>query len=166
MSFVTLRNHVGATENVHLDVYFIGFPAELQADMQAGVEKTLNGLDIVDAKPWWIPNIPKYGASAFATAPAPGSLGSGDVPPDGLLRYEPNSMQKQIAGGTTTWIPLKEISDLVADWHQNADIVNYMEHAGSIEECPGRFKGLQVHFLPAGDVERSSARCLPSLNAH
>ena len=149
LSFVTLRNHVGATENVHLDVYFIGFPAELQADMQAGVEKRLNGLDIVDARPWWIPNIPQYGASAFATTAASGSLASGDAPPDGLLRYQPNSMQKQISGGTTTWIPLKEISDLVADWHQNAGIVNYMEHAGSYRGVPWQIKGLQVHFLPA-----------------
>lgn len=149
LSFVTLRNHVGASEHVHLDVYFIGFPAELQADMQAGVEKTLTGLDIVDAKPWWIPNIPKYGASGFATTPAPGSLASGDAPPDGLLRYQPNSMQKEVVGGTTTWMPLKEIGDLVSDWHQNADIVNYVEHAGSYRGVPWQIQGLQVHFLPA-----------------
>ena len=149
LNFVTLRNHVGATESVHLDVYFIGFPAELQADMKAGVGKTLTGLDIEDAKPWWIPNIPKYGASAFATAAAPGSLASGDIPPDGLLRYQPNSMQKQSVGGATTWMPLKEIGDLVSDWHQNADIVNYVEHAGSYRGVPWKIQGLQVHFLPA-----------------
>ena len=120
LNFVTLRNHVGATESVHLDVYFIGFPAELEADMQAGVGKTLTGLDIEDAKPWWLPNIPKYGASGFATAAAPGSLAAGDIPPDGLLRYQPNSMQKEVVSGTTTWVPLKEIADLVSDWHQNA----------------------------------------------
>ena len=66
LRFDTLRDHVGATESVHLDVYFIGFPAELQSDLQAGVRKTLTGLNIEDAKPWWLPNIPKYGASAFA----------------------------------------------------------------------------------------------------
>jgi len=32
LRFDTLRDHVGATESVHLDVYFIGFPAELQSD--------------------------------------------------------------------------------------------------------------------------------------
>ena len=58
-------------------------------------------------------------------------------------------MQKQISGGTTTWIPLKEISDLVADWHQNADIVNYMEHAGVVSRSALADQGLQVHFLPA-----------------
>jgi hypothetical protein len=151
-SFVTLRDHIGATEKVHLDIYFIGFPAELQADLKAGVGKTLNGLAIEDAKPWWIPNIPKYGASAFATAPAPGSLPSGDIPPDGLLRYEPNSMQKQVAGGTTTWVPQKEIGELVSDWHQNADIVNYVEHAGSYRGVPWRIQGLQVHFLPTAEL--------------
>ncbi len=149
LRFVTLRDHVGATESVHLDVYFIGFPAELQADLQAGVRKTLTGLDIEDAKPWWLPNIPKYGAPAFATAPAPGSLPSGDTPPDGLLRYQPNSLQKQVVGGTTTWIPLKEIGDLVSDWHPNSDVVNYVEHAGSYRGVPWQIRGLQVHFLPA-----------------
>jgi len=149
LNFVTLRNHVGATEKVHLDVYFIGFPAELEADMQAGVAKTLTGLNIVDANPWWIPNIPKYGASGFATTPAPGSLPSGDIPPDGLLRYQPNSMQKELVGGTTTWMPLKEINDLVSDWHQNADVVNYVEHAGSYRGVPWTIQGLEVHFLPA-----------------
>jgi len=50
LRFVTLRDHVGATESVHLDVYFIGFPAELQADLQAGVNKTLTGLAIEDRR--------------------------------------------------------------------------------------------------------------------
>src|SRR5438067_10528318 len=150
LSFVTLRDHVGAAENVHLDVYFIGFPAELQGDLQAGVASTLRGLEIVDAKPWWIPNIPKYGAPAFATAPAPGSLPAGDIPPDGLLRYEPNSMQKQIFGGNVFWNPAKEISDMVSDWHRNADVVNYIEHEGSYRGVPWRIQGLQVQFLPAG----------------
>lgn len=148
LSFVSLRDHVGAAEKVHLDVYFIGFPAELQADMQADVGKTLTDLNIEDAKPWWLPNIPKYGASGFAVAQAPGSLAAGDAPPDGLLRYDPNSVQKQVAGGRTNWIPIKEIGDLVADWHQNVDIVNYVEHAGSYRGVPWQIQGLQVHFLP------------------
>jgi hypothetical protein len=149
LSFVTLRDHVGAAEKVHLDIYFIGLPAELQADMQAGVGKTLTSLNIIDANRWWIPNIPKYGVPAFATATAPGSLPSGDAPPDGKLRYEPNSLQKEIVGGSTTWIPVKEIGELVSDWHQNADIVNYIEHAGSYREVPWKIQGLEVHFLPA-----------------
>jgi hypothetical protein len=170
LRFVTLRNHVGAAEKVHLDIYFIGFPSELQADMQAGVGKTLTGLEIEDAKPWWIPNIPKYGASAFATATAPGSLPSSDVPPDGLLRYQPNALQKQVVGGATTWVPGKEIRDLVSDWHQNADIVNYIEHAGSYRGVPWQIQGLQVHFLPAGTLNgllpllTKSQRTLKSVN--
>ena len=168
LSFVALRDHVGAAEKVHLDIYFIGFPTELQADMQAGVGKTLGALNIEDAKPWWLPNIPKYGAPGFALGTAPGSLPSGDVPPDGLLRYQPNSVQKQVAGGTTTWIPLKEISDLVSDWHQNADIVNYVEHAGSYRGVPWQIQGLQVHFLPAAasllPLLASSQRTLKSTN--
>lgn len=146
--FVTLRNHVGIQENVHLDVYFIGFSAELQNDVAAGVGNTLGGLNIVDANPWWIPNIPKYGAPAFATAPVPPSLPAAEAPPDGLLRYEPNSMKKKVSGGSVTWIPQKEISDLVEDWHQNADIVNYIEHAGSYRGVPWRIQGLHIQFLP------------------
>ena len=170
LSFVTLRDHVGAAESVHLDVYFIGFPAELQVDLQSGVGATLKNLEIVDAKPWWIPNIPKYGATAFATAQAPGSVPAGEVPPDGLLRYEPNSMQKQMVGGQAVWIPQKEISDLVTDWHQNADIVNYIEHAGSYRGVPWQIQGLQMHFLPSGTLSgllpllAKSQRTLKSTN--
>ena len=55
LSFVTLRDHVGVAESVHLDVYFLGFPAELENDARAGLGNTLSGLNIIDAKPWWPP---------------------------------------------------------------------------------------------------------------
>ena len=145
LSFVTLRNHVGAAENVHLDVYFIGFPSELQQDLRSRVPNTLSALNILDAQPWWIPNIPKYGAPGFATTAAPSSLPPSHTPPDGQLRYLPNVAQQ----GASGWIPQKEISDLVGDWHQNADIVNYVEHAGSYRGVPWKIQGIDMYFLPA-----------------
>ena len=148
----------GATENVHLDVYFIGFPSELQDDLSSGITKTLRALNIVDAQPWWTPNVPKYGAPGFATELAPGTLPASDTPPDGLLRFLPNVVQKQVTAKGVNWIPLKEITDLVEDWHQNADIVNYVEHAGSYRGVPWQIQGLQVHFLrPSGLTDVSAA---------
>ncbi len=149
LKFVTLRDHVGESENVHLNVYFIGFPPEMSDDLRSGLTKTLSGLNIVDANPWWIPNIPRYGASGFTLAPAPGSLPASHVPPDGLLRYVPNVVQKQIAGNSVNWIPSTEIKDLVEDWHQNAGIVNYVEHAGSYRGVPWKIQRVETHFLPA-----------------
>jgi hypothetical protein len=146
LSFVALRDHVGTAENVHLDVYFIGFPSELQQDLRSGLPKTLGALNIVDAQPWWIPNIPKYGSSGFATKAAPSSLLSSQMPPDGQLRYLPNVAEQSASG----WIPLKEVSDLVSDWHQNADVVNYVEHAGSYRSVPWKIQGIDMYFLSAG----------------
>jgi hypothetical protein len=94
LSLVSLRDHVGAAEKLDLDVVFIGFPAELQDDLSNVVGNALHQVNIVD--PWWIPNIPKYGAPDFALAPAPGFLPPELVPPDGVLRYQPNSLVKQI----------------------------------------------------------------------
>lgn len=166
LNFVTLRDHVGSTENVHLNIYFIGFPAELQADLQSGVANTLNALNIVDAQPWWIPNIPRYGAPGFATATAPGTMPPSQVPPDGQLRYVPGVAAKN----GTAWVPLKEVKDLVADWHQNADVVNYVEHAGSYRGVPWKIQGIDMHFLPAAAAAnllsalQSSQRTFQSTN--
>jgi hypothetical protein len=166
LKVTTLRDHVGAAEKVQLDVYFIGFPAELQQDLRSGVSSTLSGLNIVDAQPWWIPNVPKYGAAGFATTAASKSLAPTEVPPDGLLRYLPSGAAN--IGGN--WIPLHEIGDLVADWHQNADIVNYIEHAGSYRGVPWKIQNLNFHFLPQQVLAslvpllEGSQRTLPSTN--
>ncbi|MDX1488851.1 MAG: hypothetical protein R3268_11660, partial [Acidiferrobacterales bacterium] len=151
LSFETLRDHIGQTEEVSLSVYFIGFPPTLHQELRQTVHETLNSTTIVDARPWWLPNIPKYGAPDFALAPAPAWLPPELTPPDGMLRYDAVSLTKftDPGSGRDIWLPNKELVDLVDDYHHNLDIVNNVEHSGALLDVPWRADPITVHFLPA-----------------
>ncbi|MFY0523167.1 hypothetical protein ACN28I_08290 [Archangium gephyra] len=151
LRFETLREHVGEEEHVALDIYFVGFPEDLQAEVRARLSELLSSLHIVDAKPWWIPNMPRYGAPEFSLAPAPPGLPPDLVPPDGMIRYDAISMAKEVDPGTgrVIWKPNKELEDLVDDWHGRVDVINYVEHDGAYTGVRWRVGRLQLHFLPA-----------------
>ncbi|MCO4770487.1 MAG: hypothetical protein KDA24_10700 [Deltaproteobacteria bacterium] len=148
----TLRDHVGATEEVDLTVYFVGFPSSLDAQLEAAVQAELLGTTIVDAKPWWIPNIPKFGAADFSTVPAPASLAPELTPPDGLLRYEESGWQKVTdpTTGADVFLPVRELPEHVDDWRANADVVSYVEHDGAYTDVPWVIGDLDVRFRPPG----------------
>jgi hypothetical protein len=155
LRFKTLREHVGQEEQVALDVYFVGFPEELQGEVRARLSKLVSSLHIVDAKPWWIPNMPRYGAAEFSLAPAPPGLPPHLVPPDGMIRYDALSLAKEVDPNTgrVSWKPKKELEDLVEDWHRRVDIVHYVEHDGAYTNVPWRVGPLQIHFLPTSALQ-------------
>lgn len=148
--FESLRERIGDAEEVNLQVYFIGFPPELERDLQTAVTGRLARIDIVDAKPWWIPNMPRYGEAEFATKPAPAGLPTEIVPPDGLIRYDAVSFERDLLGG---WVPKKELVDLYDDWHANVDMIYYAEHGGSLRDVPWKVGELDFHFLPDAVIE-------------
>jgi hypothetical protein len=148
--FDSLRARIGDHEKVNLEVYFVGFPSELENGLRESVARRLGKVQIVDAKPWWIPNDPLFGAKDFATRPAPPGLPPDIVPPDGLIRYEPNSMEKNIFG---QWVPKKDLPDIYDDWHANANVMYYAEHEGSLRDVPWKVNDLYFHFLPPETLE-------------
>ena len=154
LKFKTLKDYIGTEEEVNLNVYFIGFPAALKNDLKKTVRKLLSDTDIVDAKPWWIPNMPRYGEEEFALAEAPVGLPPELIPPDGYIRYDPISMEKMDG----YWDPIKEIEDLVDDWHKNVDIVNYIEHEGSLRDVMYEVDKLDFYFLPPTDLKNLYAQ--------
>ncbi len=144
--FESLRTRIGVNEKVNLEVYFVGFPSELEGSLRASVTRRLGEVSIVDAKPWWIPNKPLYGQPDFATKPAPPGLPPEIVPPDGLIRYDPVSLEQDVFG---TWVPKKDLVDLYDDYHVHADVMYYAEHEGSLRDVPWKVSDLNFHFLPA-----------------
>ena len=155
-----LRERVGAEETVDLSVYFVGFPTELNDDLEHAVASALGRLSIADTKPWWIPRMARFGEAEFDTAPAPASLPAEFTPPDRLIRYEGGSLAKVTDpnSGATMWVPNREINESVDDWHHNADVVYYVEHAGAYTGVGWTIEDLTFSHLPASDAGRPLPR--------
>ena len=149
-----LRDRVGDEETVDLNVYFVGFPAELDDELEQAVAARLRGLGIADTKPWWIPRMAQFGEADFDTAPAPASLAAEFTPPDGLIRYEGGSLAKVTDpnSGATMWVPNREINESVDDWHHNADVVYYVEHDGAYTGVGWRIGDLTFSHLSAATL--------------
>ena len=149
-----LRDRVGDEETVDLNVYFVGFPAELNDDLEQAVAASLRRLSIADTKPWWIPRMARFGEAEFHTAAAPASLPAEFTPPDGLIRYEGGSLAKVTDpnSGATMWVPNREINESVDDWHHNADVVYYVEHDGAYTGVGWKIEDLTFSHLPAATL--------------
>ena len=132
LEFQSLRDRIDGTEEVNLNIYVIGFDGVDKAAVRAAIGGRLQAANIVDTKPWWIPRIPIYsektGAEDFATVPAPAALPPELTPPDGLIRYEPNSLTPDpfTLPGFVLWQPANGIEheDLVSDWLKNNDAIS------------------------------------------
>jgi hypothetical protein len=72
------------------------------------------------------------------------------VPPDGLIRYDSVSLQRDLFG---TWVPKKDLVDMYADWHMNVDVMYYAEHEGSLRDVPWKVSDLHFHFLPPSTLD-------------
>lgn len=161
--FDDLQTRIGSSEEVRLRVYFVGFPDGLEGDLEETIRERAEALQIVDSKPWWIPNMPRYGAKDFAVRPAPSNLPEHLVPPDGLIRYEPNSIRKvRKFLGPDTWRVDHDLVDLYADWHENVDVVYYTEHEGSYRDVPWEVSELEVEFLSANVLDELYDRLIDS----
>ncbi len=148
--YVPLKEQIGDQEEVNLNVYFVGFPKGMKKQLRQSVKQHLKALDIVDAKPWWIPNMPKFGAEEFATFPAPGDLPPELVPPDGLIRYEPTALTpaQDPDTGLFFWQPNRELDEHVDDWHENNDVVYYINHKGSFNDVGWKTGKIKFSFFP------------------
>jgi len=151
LSFQSLRDHIGAQEEVNLSVYFIGFPADLHAALRSQVARFARDLDIKDAKPWYIPNRPRFEADDFALAPDP----TGQTP-DGMVRYDATQMTAvpfptPADPGNKLYVPNPghDVQDQVRESQARNDVVNYLNHDGALVDVPWRVRQLQVNFLPA-----------------
>ncbi len=145
----TLREQVGDVEAVNLNIYLVGFPEESHSQAEQAISARLQALDIVDTKPWWIPRIPKFGEESFALTPAPTDLPEELTPPDGMIRYDATSFTREQneETGQTHWTPLREINEAVDDWHQNVDIVNYVEHDGAYTDVRWEISNIVFHHI-------------------
>ena len=151
LSFQSLREHIGSQEEVNLNVYFVGFPADLHASLRAEVTRFARDLDIKDAKPWYVPNRPRFEAEEFALAPDP----TGQTP-DGMVRYDATQMTAvpfptPADPDNKLYVPNPghDVQDQVREWQARSDVVNYLNHDGALVDVPWKVQRLEVTFLPA-----------------
>jgi hypothetical protein len=150
LSFQSLREHIGAQEEVNMSVYFVGFPNELHGALRAEATRFAQNLDIKDAKPWQIPNRPRFEAEDFARAPDPTGL-----TPDGTVLYDATQMTAvpfptPLDPDNKLYVPNPghDVQDQVAESQARNDVINYLNHDGALVDVPWRVDQLEVSFLP------------------